>query len=90
MALKTFFVKLGISYEDFLKEPNIVTATSSGMYSYDPAVCVKFGVHFHLYTKTIFNLGTAKHESFLERAKSLTDIGSFSLTELGHGSNVRR
>lgn len=59
------------------------------MYSYDPAVCIKFGVHFHLYGRTIVNLGTDKHQPFLERAKVLDDIGSFSLTELGHGSNVR-
>lgn len=59
------------------------------MYSYDPAVCIKFGVHFHLYGKTIINLGTDKHRPFLERGKTLSDIGSFALTELGHGSNVR-
>jgi acyl-CoA oxidase len=47
-------------------------------------------VHFHLYAKTILNLGTAKHDQFLERAKTLDDIGSFSLTEMGHGSNVRK
>jgi len=63
--------------------------TSAAMYCYDAAVCVKFGVHFHLYAKTIMNLGTEKHLAFLERAKTMDDIGSFALTELGHGSNVR-
>lgn len=42
--------------------------TSVGMYSYDPAVCVKFGVHFLLYTKTILNLGTDKHKRYFENA----------------------
>lgn len=46
----------------FLSDPNIVTITSVAMYSFDPAVCVKFGVHFSLYTKTILNLGTDKHK----------------------------
>ena len=36
------------------------------------------------------NLGTEKHLQFLERAKTLEDIGSFALTEMGHGSNVRK
>ena len=63
--------------------------TSAAMYAYDPSVCVKFGVHFTLYMKTIMNLGTEKHLKFLEPAKTMDDIGSFSLTELGHGSNVR-
>ncbi len=51
-----------MTFDDFKADPNIVTLTSAGMYCYDPAVCVKFGVHFHLYTKTIMNLGTEKHE----------------------------
>lgn len=87
--MKTFFTELGITFEDFQNDPNIVTLTSAGMYSYDPSVCVKFGVHIHLYAKTILNLGTEKHKPFLERAKTMEDIGSFSLTEMGHGSNVR-
>ena len=35
------------------------------------------------------NLGTEKHKERFENAKTLKDIGSFSLTEVGHGSNVR-
>lgn len=35
------------------------------------------------------NLGTERHKIYLERASNLTDIGSFALTELTHGSNVK-
>lgn len=90
--MKIFFeemTNLNITYEDYTKDPNIGTAALAGMYAFDAAVCVKFAVHFALYTKTITNLGTEKHRQRLERAKLLQDIGSFSLTEMGHGSNVR-
>ncbi|CAD8175316.1 unnamed protein product [Paramecium octaurelia] len=63
---------------------------SFAMDGFDPAVCVRFGVHFSLYIKTILNLGTENHKQYFENAQTLTDIGSFSLTELGHGSNVRQ
>lgn len=62
---------------------------SSGLYSYSPAVTVKEGVHFYLYSATIMFNGSAKHEPLVQRAVKLEDIGSFGLTELGHGSNVR-
>ena len=39
--------------------------------------------------RTILNLGTEKHKPYVDRAVELTDIGSFALTELGHGSNVK-
>lgn len=54
-----------------MADPNIATMTSCAMYSYDPAVCIKFGVHFHLYGKTILNLGTERHIQYLDRAKDL-------------------
>ena len=40
-AMHGFYEKLGITYEEFQKDPNIVTLTSAGMYCYDPSVCVK-------------------------------------------------
>lgn len=61
----------------------------NALYQWNASHCVKNGVHFYLYMKTILNLGTQKHEKFVERAADIKDIGSFSLTELGHGSNVR-
>lgn len=63
--------------------------SSVGLYAWNNTNCIKHGVHFALYMRTILNLGTKKHEPYIDRAKDLVDIGSFSLTELGHGSNVK-
>jgi acyl-CoA oxidase len=43
----------------------------------------------NLYMQTIKNLGTAKHLKYLQRGATLEDIGSFSMTELSHGSDVQ-
>lgn len=66
---------------------------------YDAATTIKLGVHFTLYCQTIINLGkpflaidllgTEKHKPVLQRGMNMDDIGSFSLTELCHGSNVK-
>lgn len=59
------------------------------MFSFDAAAATKSGVHFVLYTFSLFALGTKKHIKFIDRAMNLVDIGSFALTELSHGSNAR-
>lgn len=76
-------------YEDYKKDPHATTVMGLALYQYSPSHCVKHGVHFYLFTKTIINLGTKKHENLVERSMDMKEIGSFSLTELGHGSNVR-
>ena len=57
--------------------------------NYNAAFSIKNGVHWFLYMKTLFNLGTAKHSEYIKRAIEYKDIGCFGLTELLHGSNVR-
>jgi acyl-CoA oxidase len=57
--------------------------------NYNAAFSIKNGVHWFLYMKTLFNLGTAKHSEYIQKAIEYKDIGCFGLTELLHGSNVR-
>lgn len=41
-----------------------------------------------LYYKTLQNLGTERHQVWLDRLQDGQDIGCFGLTELAHGSDV--
>ena len=72
--------KVGLTYEDSLKDPNMVSLVSTGFMAYDVGLSVKNGVHLFLYTKTIFNLGTERHEKYIKAASNLQDIGCFGLT----------
>ncbi|KAL4486009.1 hypothetical protein ABPG72_003943 [Tetrahymena utriculariae] len=80
---------LNMGYAEYQKDPHAFSMTSNAVYSWNPAICVKYGVHFSLYGKTLMNLGTEKHLPYIYRMMKLEDIGSFGLTEMGHGSNVR-
>lgn len=78
-----------IKFIDFLNDPLLANIAGECLFTFDAAVAIKGGVHFVLYIFSIFNLGTEKHQKYIDRAMDLKDIGSFSLTELGHGSNAR-
>jgi acyl-CoA oxidase len=66
-----------------------LTLISSAFVNYDYGYSVKSGVHIYLYSRALANLGTEKHQVYLQRASKLQDIGGFALTELTHGSNVK-
>lgn len=55
----------------------------------DYSLSIKAGVHFTLCGGTLLKLGTQKHhDAYLDGMDTLDLPGSFSMTELGHGSNV--
>lgn len=55
----------------------------------DPNVQIKSGVQFGLFAAAIQHLGTKYHKDmFLEDAMSLKMLGSYGMTESGHGSDV--
>ena len=66
-----------------------MSLASNGYVTYDSAFSVKHGVHVNLYAKTIYILGTQRHQKYVDSALDFKDIGCFGLTEILHGSNVR-
>lgn len=77
-----------LDYETNKAHPSLKTEFLWCLAEYDLAVCTRSIVHISLYTDTITNYGTEKHRKYIDRAYKLQDIGCFSMTELGHGSNV--
>ncbi|EFA80269.1 hypothetical protein PPL_07095 [Heterostelium album PN500] len=57
--------------------------------SYNNNITTKLGVHYSLFGGTVLLLGTQRHEKYIEPANKLDIVGCFSMTEVGHGSNVR-
>lgn len=47
-----------VSEEEYLKDPNTMSALFGALNTYYPGLNIKYGVHFSLYYKCIFNLGT--------------------------------
>lgn len=49
---------VNLSYDEYLQDPNKFSMVTSAYVNYDAAFSIKNGVHWFLYMKTIFNLGT--------------------------------
>jgi acyl-CoA oxidase len=57
---------------------------------HDLSLAIKFGVQFGLFGGSINQLGTERHrEKYLRDVGTLALPGSYAMTEVGHGSNVR-
>jgi acyl-CoA oxidase len=87
--VKKYVDQAFFSVSDYLNDPLKFQAGLECLSFCDYSLAIKSGVHFTLCGGTIAKLGTAKHhKEFLPRMDTLELPGCFSMTELGHGSNV--
>lgn len=63
-------------------------AAFSVIAQHDLSLLTKFGVQFGLFAGSVMRLGTEKHHPVVAGALGLDPLGSFAMTEVGHGSNV--
>uniref|UniRef100_A0A0A9W8G7 Acyl-coenzyme A oxidase n=1 Tax=Lygus hesperus TaxID=30085 RepID=A0A0A9W8G7_LYGHE len=86
------FKTLGIlPLEEIVMHPEKMRALSEAIFSYDGSFSVKFQLSYTFVQTALMGLGTSRH---MELYEMLGDpqckmIGSFSLTEISHGTNTR-
>eukprot|EP01132_Coremiostelium_polycephalum_P008256 gene8256-10146_t len=78
-----------IRFTDIRENLLRLVSTIDVLATYNNNICTKIGVHYSLFGGTVLLLGTERHEKYVKEADSLDIVGCFSMTELGHGSNVR-
>lgn len=78
-----------LTVEDVFERPMRYFAGAEVFNLFAPSLAIKIGVHYTLFGGAVASLGTKKHRHFIDMANSLEALCSFSLTELGHGSNAR-
>ncbi|CAG2058363.1 unnamed protein product, partial [Timema podura] len=59
------------------------------LFQYDPSAAGKLSLTYGLFESSIQGMGTARHYPFVEASTEGKIGGSFALTEVAHGSNVK-
>lgn len=57
--------KIGLTYDMFVNQPNVLSNLINSWVTYAPGFSVKNGVHLSLYAKAVHSLGTEKHKKYV-------------------------
>eukprot|EP00762_Andalucia_godoyi_P001472 ANDGO_00307.mRNA.1 Acyl-coenzyme A oxidase len=90
--LRRFLTELPtINYYDLIKDPmKAFAAGEVQACSLSPSFMVRSGVHVFLASLSIYYLGSQKHiDEWFPKLADYSVPACFSMTEIGHGSNVR-
>mmetsp|Transcript_11803 Transcript_11803/g.32165 ORF Transcript_11803/g.32165 Transcript_11803/m.32165 type:complete len:632 (-) Transcript_11803:1268-3163(-) len=87
--LKKYVAQGFFRARDYMDDPMKFMTALESLTICDYSLAIKAGVHFTLCGGTLCKLGTERHHAaLLPLLDTLHLTGSFSMTELGHGSNV--
>ncbi|EFA77956.1 acyl-CoA oxidase [Heterostelium album PN500] len=89
LQLKSLATSGLFNITDIRDNPEKTCAFIEVISEFNNNINTKFAVHYSLFGGTILLLGTERHEIYLPKADCLDIVGCFSMTEIGHGSNVR-
>nr|CAD7434710.1 unnamed protein product [Timema monikensis] len=83
--IKYNFLKL----EDVMENIRKPLAFLGALSQYEPSASGKFSITYGMFENAIQAMGTARHYPFVEASIGRKIVGSFALTEVAHGSNVK-
>eukprot|EP00696_Hemimastix_kukwesjijk_P001710 gnl/Hemi2/12097_TR4126_c0_g2_i1.p1 gnl/Hemi2/12097_TR4126_c0_g2~~gnl/Hemi2/12097_TR4126_c0_g2_i1.p1 ORF type:complete len:689 (-),score=243.49 gnl/Hemi2/12097_TR4126_c0_g2_i1:367-2433(-) len=80
-----------VRIEDMRDDPLKYFAWAESLFSNDLSFSARTTIQYNMFGACILNLGTEyHHQQFLRGTEDFSLPGSFAMTELGHGSNVRQ
>ncbi|CAG9817104.1 unnamed protein product [Phaedon cochleariae] len=65
------------------------TAATRILFSSNAGATIKFTVGDTLFKSSVMNMGTARHQKYIDDVDEGKIFGAYCLTEIGHGSNAR-
>lgn len=77
-------------FTKYLTSPQYEQALTEAMLAYDPSFFMRYLVSHGLFPLVLMGLGTERLTKYLDQANEGKIIGSYALTEVGHGSNVHQ